>query len=172
MQEIEDAVVANLNVLVLRPELDNREARNIFDNILENKRTKDYTKIFCKSISDPEVIFELVKGYSPNLIIIDEAQFFGQSTPLVLQKILDQHGNDDNFSIVVAGLDTDFKRELFGAMHALMAIADKVIKLKAVCNRCNKKKAIFTWRKGDSSLQVIVGNTELYEARCRKCFHL
>jgi thymidine kinase len=170
IQEIEDSIVAGDTILVFRPVIDNREERNFFTRLKDNPGIANYDKIQCRDIKDPEEIYRLTGEYNPNIILIDEVQFLSQDTTLIIQKILDENCNKEGFMIVASGLETDFKRDLFGPTHALMAIADKITKLKAVCNRCKKKNAIFTWRKGGSALQVIVGGKGLYEARCRKCY--
>ena len=71
--------------------------------------------------------------------------------------------------VVLAGLDTTFAGEPFAPMPALMAIADEVVKLSAVCMVCGAP-AIHTQRLGTSQQLVMVGATGVYEARCRACF--
>jgi len=70
----------------------------------------------------------------------------------------------------MAGLDTTFAAEPFGPVPALMAIADEVTKLSAVCMTCGQP-AIHTQRLGQSQELVVVGAAGLYEARCRAHFH-
>jgi thymidine kinase len=70
---------------------------------------------------------------------------------------------------VLAGLDTTFAGEPFAPMPALMAIADEVVKLSAVCMVCGAP-AIHTQRLGASQQLVMVGASGMYEARCRSCF--
>ena len=69
----------------------------------------------------------------------------------------------------MAGLDTTFNAEPFGPIPALMAIADEVTKLSAVCMVCGSP-AIHTQRLGSSQELVVVGAAGMYEARCRACF--
>jgi thymidine kinase len=98
------------------------------------------------------------------VIGIDEAQFFDDSIiPLTMELV---HVGK---RVLIAGLDTTFNAEPFGPIPALMAIADEVTKLSAVCMVCGAP-AIHTQRLGQSQELVVVGAAGLYEARCRACF--
>jgi thymidine kinase len=99
-----------------------------------------------------------------DVIGIDEAQFF-DDTILPLTVELVHLGK----RIILAGLDTTFNAEPFGPIPALMAIADEVTKLSAVCMVCGAP-AIHTQRLGQSQELVLVGAAGLYEARCRSHF--
>jgi thymidine kinase len=96
---------------------------------------------------------------------IDEVQFFSpELIPLALDLIA------LGKRVLLAGLDTTFANEPFGPVPALMALADKVTKLSAVCMVCGAA-AIHTQRLGQSQELVVVGAAGLYEARCRAHFH-
>jgi thymidine kinase len=95
---------------------------------------------------------------------IDEAQFFDESlVPLALELV--RLGK----RVIIAGLDTTFAGEPFKPIPDLMAIADEVVKLSAVCMVCGAP-AIHTQRLGGSQELVVVGAAGLYEARCRTHF--
>ncbi len=99
-----------------------------------------------------------------DVIGIDEAQFFSPDIiPLATQLV---HLGK---RIILAGLDTTFNAEPFGPIPALMALADEVAKLSAVCTVCGAP-AIHTQRLGQSQELVLVGAAGLYEARCRTHF--
>jgi len=98
------------------------------------------------------------------VIGIDEAQFL-EPTIVQLAGELVHLGK----RVVLAGLDTTFTGEPFGAIPALMAISDEVTKLSAVCMVCGTP-AIHTQRLGKSRELVVVGAAGVYEARCRACF--
>jgi thymidine kinase len=99
-----------------------------------------------------------------DVIGVDEAQFFDESIiPLTVELV---HLGK---RILLAGLDTTFNAEPFGPIPALMAIADEVTKLSAVCMVCGAP-AIHTQRLGQSQELVLVGATGIYEARCRTHF--
>lgn len=102
------------------------------------------------------------------VVAVDEAQFFD---PQIVQVI--QHLADDGMRVIVAGLDTDFRGEPFGPMPTLMAQAERVDKLHAICMVC-AEEASRTQRLLDGKPAhyndpvVVIGASELYEARCRK----
>ena len=99
-----------------------------------------------------------------DVVGIDEAQFFDDAiVPLSMELV---HMGK---RVVMAGLDTTFNAEPFGPIPALMAIADEVSKLSAVCMVCGAP-AIHTQRLGASQELVVVGAAGVYEARCRACF--
>jgi thymidine kinase len=100
-----------------------------------------------------------------DVVGIDEVQFFDPAViPLAVELIA------LGKRVLMAGLDTTFTAEPFGPVPALMAIADKVTKLSAVCMVCGQA-AIHTQRLGQSQELVVVGAVGLYEARCRAHFH-
>ncbi len=104
-----------------------------------------------------------------NVIAIDEAQFL-DSGILPLVSSLASRGR----RVIVAGTDTDFRGEPFGAMPALMAIAEVVDKLHAICVLCGgpasrNQRLIGGNPAPYNSPQIMVGGTETYEARCRMC---
>ena len=100
-----------------------------------------------------------------DVVGIDEVQFFDPAiVPLAVELV---HLGK---RVVMAGLDTTFAAEPFGPVPALMALADEVTKLSAVCMTCGAP-AIHTQRLGTSQELVVVGATGMYEARCRAHFH-
>jgi thymidine kinase len=109
-----------------------------------------------------EALFPILE--TTDVIGIDEVQFLDESViPLSVELI---HLGK---RVVMAGLDTTFNAEPFGPVPALMAIADEVTKLSAVCMVCGQP-AIHTQRLGQSQELVVVGAAGLYEARCRTHF--
>ena len=99
-----------------------------------------------------------------DVVGIDEAQFFDELlVGLAMELVV------AGKRVVLAGLDTTFAGEPFAPMPALMAIADEVVKLSAVCMVCGAP-AIHTQRLGASQQLVMVGAEGMYEARCRACF--
>jgi thymidine kinase len=101
------------------------------------------------------------------VVAIDEAQFFDDEVIKISQQLA-----DEGIRVIIAGLDTDFRGEPFGPMPILMAKAEKVDKLHAICVICGEE-ASRTQRLVDGKPAnyedpvVIVGAAELYEARCR-----
>jgi len=105
-----------------------------------------------------------------DVVAIDEAQFFDDGLARVAAKLL-----EDGITVFVAGLDRNFKGEPFGPMPALMALADDVMKLRAVCMKCRSLEGTMTQRLIDgrpasrNSPIIQIGAAEAYEARCRDC---
>jgi thymidine kinase len=99
-----------------------------------------------------------------DVVGIDEAQFFDELLVGLAMELVEAGKR-----VVLAGLDTTFAGEPFAPMPSLMAIADEVVKLSAVCMVCGAP-AIHTQRLGASQQLVMVGAAGMYEARCRACF--
>ena len=97
-------------------------------------------------------------------IFIDEAQFFDDDL-LPICKELASNGA----RVIVAGLDTDYRGLPFGPMPELMCEADYLDKLRAICVKCGNP-ATYTQRRTKDSEQILIGETDIYEARCRNCF--
>lgn len=105
-----------------------------------------------------------------DVVALDEAQFFDDGLVQVARDLVERGA-----TVFVAGLDRDFRGEPFGPMPGLMALADDVMKLKAVCMNCRSLNATMTQRLIDgvpasrTSPTILVGAAESYEARCRDC---
>lgn len=117
---------------------------------------------------------ELLRELAPNVdvVLIEEVQFFDQKIIEVAQLLA-----DSGIEVILAGLDQDFRRRPFGPMPHLLAIADEVVKLRAICLNCGAP-ASHTFRIIDgrpahkNDPVILIGATESYEARCRNCFEL
>ncbi|SDK75521.1 thymidine kinase [Catalinimonas alkaloidigena] len=106
----------------------------------------------------------LALAESAEVVGIDEAQFFEDDLVDVCVQLANQ-----NKRVIVAGLDMDFEGHPFGAMPALMAVAEFVTKVHAICMVCGAV-ASYSFRLVDTNEQLLLGEKELYEARCRRCF--
>ncbi|MEQ1823447.1 MAG: thymidine kinase [Fimbriimonadaceae bacterium] len=106
------------------------------------------------------------------VVCVEEVQFFDASICDLAVELADR-----GCEVILAGLDQDFRREPFGPMPQLMALADEVIKLRAICMYCGAT-ASHTYRQIDGKPAhrddpiILIGATESYEARCRNCFKL
>lgn len=100
-----------------------------------------------------------------DVVGIDEAQFFDEEIVRVVQLLANQ-GN----RVILAGLDMDFEGKPFDPMPKLMAIAEYVTKVHAICMKCGDLAA-FSYRLSAGKEKVMLGEKDSYEARCRKCFH-
>jgi thymidine kinase len=95
---------------------------------------------------------------------IDEAQFFDEGLPQVCAQLAGQ-----GIRVIIAGLDMDFQGRPFGPMPQLMAMAEFVTKVHAICMRCGDL-ATFSHRTTASQELVVLGETDSYEPLCRSCF--
>jgi thymidine kinase len=100
-----------------------------------------------------------------DVIGIDEAQFFDKHLVDVVVQLANL-----GIRIIVAGLDMDYKGQPFGPMPGLMAIADFVTKVHAVCVRCGSN-ALFSHRLSDKEQIVLLGEKDIYEPLCRPCYN-
>lgn len=153
--------IAGLKVQLFKPVIDNR-----YDN--KSVVSHDNTKMEAINISKSGEILKLLDN-GVDVVGIDEVQFLDRKVVNIVNKL-----TSNNLNVVVAGLNTDFKGDPFGQMPTLLSLADNLIKVYAVCNKC-KKAATRTQRlingkpaKRNSPL-VLVGGKENYEARCVKC---
>jgi thymidine kinase len=155
------AQIARQEVQVFKPALDNRYE-------VEKLASHDGVSLDAVSVEDARQILALL-GPDTQVVIVDEAQFFDRSIVDVCASLA-----DGGKRIIVAGLDTDFRGEPFGPVPLLMAEAEVVDKLQAICVVCGAP-ATRTQRLIDgrpASYEdpiVMVGASEVYEARCRNC---
>ena len=99
-----------------------------------------------------------------DVVGIDEAQFFDEGLVEVAQQLADQ-----GVRVVIAGLDMDFRRQPFGHMPGLCAIADSVTKVHAVCVECGRL-ASYSFRRVQGDQQVMLGELNEYSPLCRTCY--
>lgn len=149
------ARIARQRVEIFKPALDTRyHAQDIVShNALSIRSTP---------IALPAEMLLLAAG--SDVVGIDEGQFFDDSLVDVCRELADA-----GTRVVVAGLDMDYLGRPFGPMPALMATAEFVTKVHAVCVCCGEI-ASYSFRVVPSREQVLVGETDSYEARCRPCF--
>jgi thymidine kinase len=100
-----------------------------------------------------------------DVVGIDEAQFFDNSIVDVCNQLA-----DNGIRIIIAGLDMDFLGKPFGPMPALLAIAEYVTKVHAICMRCGNL-AQYSFRKSQDAQIVLLGEKNLYEPLCRSCYN-
>jgi len=147
--------IAQQKVTIFKPTLDNRYSE---DYIVSHNKRK-IRSLTVKKASD------IVKySQDSNVIGIDEAQFFDLSLVSICKKLA-----DNGKRIVIAGLEKDFQAIPFGPMPQLLVDAEYVTKVNAICIRCGNP-ANFSQRISDEKKQVVIGEIDKYEARCRKCY--
>jgi thymidine kinase len=156
VRRLRRALIARQRVQVFKPVLDNRHAP---DRLV----TRDLRELAACAVAG---IAELEQRLDPEVQVvgIDEAQFFGAELVDLVMRLADR-----GLRVVVAGLDQDYLRRPFGPMPALLAVAEHVDKMHAICVRCGAP-AHYSQRFAGGSEQVQVGDGEAYEARCRRCY--
>ncbi len=147
---------ANLKVEIFKPAIDIR-----YDEL--NIVSHDTNAIHSTPIDNSQKI--LLMAQDADVIGIDEAQFFDDGLPDVCDKLA-YHG----IRVIVAGLDMDFTGKPFGQMPFIMAKADYVTKLHAICVKCGNI-ANYSYRKIPDDDQVMLGAMDAYEPRCRVCYN-
>lgn len=161
IRRMKRAEIARQNILVFKHGFDQR-------TLIEYVTSHSGGKLKSIPTTNPKDIEQLM---SPEIDVvgIDEIQFFDNEIVNIVCTLVDQGKR-----VIVSGLDLDHKRAPFGPMPLLMAIADDVTKLKAICMCCGKD-AHFSQRlindkpANSSDPVVMVGAQELYQARCRQC---
>lgn len=123
----------------------------------------DSTTIPCTPIKTPARMLNI--GQDVQVVGIDEAQFFDESIIEVCQTLANR-----GIRVIVAGLDTDYLGKPFGPMPGLMAIAEDVQKVHAICVRCGNL-ANHSHRLSTSRKLVVLGEKDVYEPLCRKCYN-
>ncbi len=155
IRRLKRARIARQRVRVVKPALDNRYAA---DAVVSH----DAGRLDCIPLSDARAILDAVND--EEVVGIDEAQFFGPELVDVAESLARR-----GIRVIVAGLDMDFRGRPFGPMPGLLAIAEDVTKLAAVCMRCGAE-AHFSYRLAGGGATVEVGAGEAYEPRCRQCY--
>jgi thymidine kinase len=161
IRRLRRATIARQKIQVFKPVIDDRYA---------------YSKVTSHAGSDIEALpinnsAELLEKLDPEATVIgiDEAQFFDPGIVDVANHLADR-----GIRVIVTGLDTDFRGEPFSCMPVMIAKADKVDKLSAICMVCGEP-ATRTQRLIDGRPAhynepiVVVGASNMYEARCRRC---
>ncbi|RYD93985.1 MAG: thymidine kinase [Sphingobacteriales bacterium] len=108
----------------------------------------------------------LLLAQDVDVVGIDEAQFFDAEIGNVCEQLAMR-----GMRVIVAGLDMDFKGNPFGQMPGLLAKADYITKLHAICVKCGNIANI-SYRKSADAAQVVLGELDIYEPRCRICAQL
>lgn len=154
IRRLKRAKIANLRVEIFKPSIDVRYDEN-------NVVSHDSNTIQSTPIENSQNI--LLLSQDVDVVGIDEAQFFDAEI-LNVCEILATKG----MRVIVAGLDMDYKGKPFGAMPQLLAIADYITKLHAICVQCGHI-ANLSYRKTAAQQQVLLGEKDIYEPRCRIC---
>jgi len=161
IRRVKRAKIARLKIQVFKPLLDNRYADN---NVVSHTGSQEE----AVAVEDSGVLFAKVEP-DTQVVAIDEAQFFDMGLVDVCRRLADQGKR-----VIVAGLDMDFRGLPFGPTPALMATAEYVDKLQAICMKCgnpaNRTQRLVNGKPARASEPtILVGASEAYEPRCRRC---
>ena len=155
IRRLRRAQFANQKVLIFKPKVDSRyDKENV---VSHNKNT-----IESKAVASAKEILPL--AHDCDVVGVDEAQFFDLNLTDVCTELA-----NNGIRVIVAGLDMDFMGKPFGPIPNLMAIAEFVSKVHAICLSCGDL-AQFSHRKSKDDHLVLLGETQEYEPLCRKCF--
>ncbi len=155
IRRLRRAEIAKQKVAIFKPQVDDRYSP---DHIVSHNEQK-FRSIPLKSADEI-----LARSEDAHLVAIDEGQFFGPEIVQVCQELANRGKR-----VIVAGLDQDYRGEPFEPMPQIMAIAEYVTKTLAICVKCGNP-ANRTQRIISEKDRVLVGATDMYEARCRICY--
>ena len=155
IRRLRRAQIAQMTIAIFKPKIDSRYSEG---HIVSHNHIKMASYI----VDDPNDILDIAKEHED--IGIDEAQFFDNSLINTCKELA-----SSGKRVVVAGLDTDYRGIPFGPMPMIMCEADYLDKLRAICVKCGNP-ASYTQRTSSDSGQVVIGELDKYEARCRNCF--
>jgi len=156
IRRMKRAQFAKLNIKIFKPCIDVRYSE---DDVVSH----DAHSIPSTPIDAPAKMLEMIG--QADVIGIDEAQFFDGSIVEVVQTLA-----NNGIRVIIAGLDTDFLGKPFGPMPALMAVAEDIQKVHAICVKCGSP-ANHSHRLSKSSELVVLGETDIYEPLCRHCYN-
>ena len=155
IRRLKRAKIARQRVEIYKPTIDTRYSD-------EEVVSHDANSIRSTPIDSPASLLLLASG--AQVVGIDEAQFFDESLVEVCRELADMGKR-----VIVAGLDMDFQGKPFGPMPALMAIAEDVTKVHAICVRCGNLAHV-SHRIVKNEEQVLLGEQAEYEPLCRACY--
>lgn len=153
---------AKKTIIVFKPKIDDRYSK-------EEVVSHDNGRIESHIIEDAKEIMKYIRKPYPYAVAIDEVQFFSRDLVFVAEKLADM-----GIRVLLAGLDCDFRGEPFGIMPELLARAESVTKLNAICQVCGaiatRTQRLINGEPANYNDPIIlIGAKEQYEARCRNC---
>jgi thymidine kinase len=157
IRRLKRARFANQSVEIFKPIIDNRYSE-------EEVVSHDSNAIKSTPVDSAGNIL-LLASNSVDVVGIDEAQFFDKGLAEVCENLANQ-----GIRVIVAGLDMDFRGKPFGPMPDLLAAAEYVTKVHAICLRCGNL-AQYSYRKAANEKLVLLGEKDAYEPLCRVCYN-
>jgi thymidine kinase len=156
IRRLKRAKFAKQRVEIFKPQIDTRYS-------VEEVVSHDSNSIPSTPVTSSGNI--LLMASEVDVVGIDEAQFFDNNLADVCNKLADQ-----GIRVIVAGLDMDFRGKPFGPIPHIMACAEHVTKVHAICVKCGNL-AQYSHRMSDAEKLVVLGETDIYEPLCRSCFN-
>ena len=157
IRRIKRAKFARLKTEIFKPYTDTRYSE-------EEVVSHDSNSLLSVPVRDSNQLLALAEGY--RVVGIDEAQFFDEGLPKACEAMALR-----GTRVIVAGLDMDFRGEPFGPMCTLMAKAEYVTKVHAICSHCGNL-ATHSYRLVGGDATVVLGEKDRYEPRCRTCHNM
>jgi thymidine kinase len=156
IRRLRRAIIARKRVQVFKPEIDKRYSA---DEIVSHGDLRMKSDV----VSGAADILQKI-DWRTQVVGIDESNFFDSNLVEIANQLA-----DTGKQVIIAGLDTDYMGRPFGPMPELLAVAESITKMLAICMRCGNP-AKHTQRLVESDDLIVVGATGMYEARCRRCF--
>jgi thymidine kinase len=156
IRRLKRAMIARQHVEIFKPHIDHRYSRN--EVVSHDDRTIHSTIIIKAS----EILSRI---HDVDVVGIDEAQFFDTGLVEVCNQLA-----DEGVRVIVAGLDMDYRGKPFGPLPALLATAEYITKVHAICVRCGNL-AQYSFRKSADKKLVFLGERKEYEPLCRRCYN-
>lgn len=157
IRRLRRATYAGQEVAVFKPVIDSRYGT-------EEIVSHDSNSLVSEAVSDARMILQT--GDEVSVVGIDEAQFFGPDLVGVCEQLAAR-----GIRVIVAGLDMDYQGIPFGPMPDLLAVAEYITKVHAICPHCGNL-ATHSYRLSDEKETVVLGEKDKYEPRCRACFNM
>ena len=157
IRRLKRAKIASQKVEIFKPGTDTR-----YD--VQNVVSHDANSILATPVEHSSKILDLADGIT--VVGIDEAQFFDAELTEVCEQLALR-----GIRVIIAGLDMDYKGKPFGPMPNLLAVAEYITKVHAICQHCGNL-ATHSYRLSDETGTVVLGEKDRYEPRCRTCYQM
>lgn len=155
IRRLKRAKIASMKVEVFKPKVDTRYDEQAIVS-------HDTSSLLAIPVDHSSKLLKLAEDVA--VIGLDEAQFFDEQLPAVCQELALR-----GVRVIAAGLDMDYRGQPFGVMPELLAIAEYVTKVHAICVHCGNL-ATHSYRLAEGDTIVLLGEKEQYEPRCRSCY--
>ncbi len=155
IRRLKRARIAGQRVEIFKPKIDTRYGET-------KVVSHDSNSLLATPIIDTSKILQIPDDVT--VIGLDEAQFFEPAVVSHVQELANRGKR-----VIIAGLDMDFRGKPFGPICSLLAVAEYITKVHAICSHCGNL-ASHSYRLTQNQDTVVLGETDLYEARCRRCY--